>query len=621
MCGISGIINFDGSAVDEGKLRSMIELIKHRGPDDEGFHIDGSIGLGHCRLSILDLSSAGHQPMCSEDGKKWITYNGEIYNYLEIRKELIKKGHKFRSDTDTEVIIHAYEEWGEDCPNKFNGMWAFAIWDSGKKELFCSRDRFGVKPFYYYCDRKIFVFASEIKSLLSLGIPRLANDDMIYDFLKYGILDHTNSTFFRGVEKLPAASSLRIGFNNGPSIKKYWDFSVSDEIRSKKKETEKHCAEFRDLFMDSVKLRLRSDVATGSCLSGGLDSSSIVCVANNFLKENIKCSLGEKQKTFSACFSDKLYNEQKYIEAVLAKTGAERNMIFPKAEEFLQDIDDLLWHQEEPFLNFGTYIQWRVMEKASEKVKVLLDGQGADENLCGYRKFYVFYLKKLIEMGNYLKFAVEGARFFSSPEIIGTLSARSGLRYFGLGNKIIGLDNLLKKEYFERYKNREVLFSFRGNLGKRIKEDVTKWSLPVLLRYEDKNSMAHSIESRVPFLDYRLVERTASFPIEEKIYGGWTKYVLREAMKNIIPDEVRLRKSKLGFSAPEDKWIKKTLMTEMKSVIKHSSFLSRYVDVKKAESELDRYVLNRSIWSGEIFFRLYVLELWGRKFMLGRIID
>ncbi|MFA6392457.1 MAG: asparagine synthase (glutamine-hydrolyzing), partial [Patescibacteria group bacterium] len=526
MCGIVGVINLDQKSVDKKDIERMTRIIKHRGPDDEGCFIDKNIGLGHCRLSIIDLSSAGHQPMSNKDGSIWIIFNGEIYNYLELRKELEKRGHSFQSDTDTEVIICAYKEWGEKCLEKFNGMWAFAIWDKNKKELFCSRDRFGIKPFYYFFDGKIFTFASEIKALLELGIPKKPNDALIYDFLKFGMLDHTNETFFKDIYKLPAASWLKLASDGKIIIEKYWDFEVSDKIEDKIPD-QKYTEQFRELFIDAIKLRLRSDVPIGSCLSGGLDSSSIVCTVNKLLKEKNVPSIGEIQKTFSSCFANKKFDEREYIEEVIKHTGAEKNYIFPKPEEFLEELDNLIWHQEEPFSGTSMFAQQMVFKKAREKVKILLDGQGGDELLAGYRKFYFFYLLKLFKNKKIIKCFKTALPFFASIEVLKTLYVKNGLKYLFKTSKNNIIDNLLNPVFLKNFADRKLSFGYQNNLGKRLKEDLTKWSLPVLLRYEDKNSGTFGLEARLPFLDYRLVEQAAKMPLDQKMRLGWTKFILR----------------------------------------------------------------------------------------------
>ncbi|MDD3101652.1 MAG: asparagine synthase (glutamine-hydrolyzing) [Patescibacteria group bacterium] len=615
MCGIVGTVNLDQKLVDKKDIEKMVKIIKHRGPDDEGYFIDKNVGLGHCRLSIIDLSMAGHQPMTNENETLWIVFNGEIYNYLELRKELEKCGHIFVSNTDTEVILHAYKEWSEKCLEKFNGMWAFAIWDKNKKELFCSRDRFGIKPFYYFFDGKIFTFASEIKALLELGIPQKPTDALIYDFLKFGMLDHTNETFFKNIYKLPASSWLKLTSDGKIIIEKYWDFEVSDKIEDKVPD-QKYTEQFRELFIDTIKLRLRSDVPIGSCLSGGLDSSSIVCTVNKLLKEKNVPSIGEIQKTFSSCFENKKFDEREYIEEVIKHTGAEKNYIFPKPEEFLKELDNLIWHQEEPFSGTSMFAQRMVFKKAREKVKILLDGQGGDELLAGYRKFYFFYLLKLFRNKKFIKCLETALPFFTSIEILKTLYIKSGLKYLFKISKNDSIDNLLNPVFSKNFTDRKLKFGYQNNLGKRLKEDLTKWSLPVLLRYEDKNSGTFGLEARLPFLDYRLVEQAAKMPLDQKMRLGWTKFILREAMKNILPEKIRLRKSKLGFVTPEEMWYKKYLTEDIELKFKNPLFIADYVNTEKLLDSFQKYKMGqRFFYNKTIFLRFYILELWGRKFI------
>lgn len=616
MCGIVGIFNIDRKPVNKSMLEAMIRIVKYRGPDDEGFYTDEFIGLGQCRLSIIDLSPAGHQPMSNADKSLWIVFNGEIYNYIELKKELQGKGHKFISNTDTEVILHAYQEWGVDCLNKFNGMWAFCIWDKKKKEFFCSRDRFGVKPFYYYFKNNVFAFSSEIKSLLELEITTETNDTAIYDFLRFGMLDHTEETFFKDIKKLPPASFLIIKGNGAFTLGQYWDFEVSDDLSSVAKNDKQYAEEFRDLFNDSVKLRLRSDVPIGSCLSGGLDSSSIVCAVNSILKKESIKSVGKIQKTFSSCFKDKRFDEREYIEEVIKITGAEKNYVFPTPDEFLQELDNIIFHQEEPFIGPRIIAQWDVFKVAKPKVKILLDGQGGDENLCGYRKFYFFYLEKLLKASDYLGFSKEAAKFFSSLDILKTTDFKNGLKYFKFGQMISKTEDYLNEKFLKKFQNRKLDFGYCENLGQRIKEDITKWSLPALLRYEDKNSMAFSIESRLPFLDYRLVEYVAKLPLNQKMRNGWTKFVLREAMKYLIPEKIRKRKSKLGFSIPEESWLKGNLFKNVSSVLKNPAFISEYVDKEKIHEYIDGNFSSRRRLTIDMISRFYILELWGKRFIL-----
>ncbi|RKY41285.1 MAG: asparagine synthase (glutamine-hydrolyzing), partial [Candidatus Omnitrophota bacterium] len=551
MCGLAGIVDLNRQKVRKEDLEKMIMLIKHRGPDDEGYFIDENVGLGHCRLSIIDLSLRGHQPMINKEGRFIIVYNGEIYNYLEIRKELKDIGYRFISDTDTEVVLYAYQEWGKTCLEKFNGMWALAIYDRQKRELFCARDRFGIKPFYYYFDGKLFAFSSEIKSLLKLNLSNKPNDKVIYDFLKFGMADHTEDTFFKGVKRLLPAYWLIVNLEEAKIEKgKYWNLKICNGTQILRGNDKKYAQKFLDLFVDSVRLRLRSDVPVGSCLSGGLDSSAIVCVINNLLKGKERFAVGSRQRAFSACFNNRRLDERKYIQEVIRQTKADSNYIFPELTGLKKELEKLVWHQEEPFGGISIYAQWKVFSLAKTKgVKVLLDGQGGDENLCGYRKFYMFFLRKLLEDKKYLLFVREALSFFSSWEILSTLFIKNGLRYLPLYSRLFNVDSFFKDSFIKKWREElsHLDFGYNSSLHERLKEDIEKWSLPVLLRYEDRNSMAHSLETRLPFLDYRLVEFIASLPFSQKMRGGKSKFVVRKALRGILPEKIRLRKSKLGF--------------------------------------------------------------------------
>lgn len=615
MCGIAGIYNTKKEPVSQNSIKKMTDAMAHRGPDDEGVYTNSNVGLGHRRLSIIDLSPLGHQPMPSEDKKNWIVFNGEIYNYIELREELKKDGYSFKSDSDTEVIICSYKKWGEKCFEKFNGMWALAIWDETKRKLLLSRDRLGIKPLYYYKNGSIIAFASEIKALLALGIERRANDKLIYDFLKFGMLDHTDETFFLSINKIPPAHYAVIAEDGTITPKRYWDFVTSEKIGGG--EDDLYAKNFLDIFRDAVKMRLRSDVAVGSCLSGGLDSSSIVCVINNFLKASGIKQIGEKQKTFSSCADDPRIDERVFVNEVLEKTGAEKHFIFPDAQKSLEEFDKLLQCQEEPIRGLSMYAQFKVYEKAKqENVIVLLDGQGADEILGGYRKFYFFYLKLLLNRKKYFKFFKESILFFSSSSVVKTLNLKSGLRYFGWGRKILKIENLFRPDFSEKFGNRKLEIGSGENLGQRFKEDATKWSLPVLLRYADKNSMAHSIETRLPFLDYRLVETVSAMPLDQKLKNGWTKYVMRNAMKGILPEKIRLRKDKIGFATPEDVWLKSSLKEDVGKTFTEAAFLPKYILMDKLKNSWENFLEGKSIHSSDVYFRFFILERWAKIFKL-----
>ncbi len=599
MCAIGGIINVHGRQVLIDDLSSMIKLMKHRGPDGEGYFIDGNVGLAHARLAIIDASDNGSQPMKNRDASLVITYNGELYNYIELRDELVKRGHVFLTKTDTEVLLAAYQEWGRECLPRFNGMWAFAIWDTRKRTLFCARDRFGEKPFYYFYDGSTLIFSSEIKALLMKMSKVRANESLIYDYLLHGMLDHTEETFFQSVKKLPPASWMEIGENM--QLGKYWDFEVSNENGYDYNSSIKD--EIRELFVDSVRIRLRSDVPVGSCLSGGIDSSSIVSVIDRFFP-------GSHQfQTFSACFDDPSLDERTYIEAVKKNTSILPHYTFPQPEQFDADLEKLLWHQEEPFGSTSIFAQWCVAQESSRYVKVLLDGQGADEGLCGYRKFYFFYLKKLLEKRFFSRFIWEGISFFSSYEILKTLHLKHGMKYLKK-DLSTSTARLLRDSFAKLYSHRSLAYGYTSDLGSRIKNDYTTWSLPVLLRYEDKNMMAHSVESRLPFLDHRFVEKIASLPLSYKMKNGFTKYILRDALEGILPLEIAKRRSKLGFAAPQEPWLYK-YREKIAATIGHNEFLQYYVNSDQIIEMLNG---SRSLNHVSIF-RTYLLAKWAKMFL------
>lgn len=630
MCGICGIFSFEGP-VERELIARMRDVMEHRGPDDAGLYVNGSIGLGHRRLSIIDLSPAGHQPMSNEDRTIWLTYNGEVYNYLDLRPYLEAKGHVFNSQTDAEVIIHAYEEWGEECLQRFNGMWSFALWDERKERLFCARDRLGIKPFYYHWDGRRFRFASEIKALLiDPAVERQVNESVVYDYLAHTALDHREETFFLGILRLMPAHYLIVN-SEGLKAVRYWDLdprNVQPDTNGDSDADRRYVARFYELFEDSIRLRLRSDVPVGTCLSGGLDSSSIVCVANQlmFPEGNVQNREVEaRQKTFSACFNEPEYDERPFIEEVLARTGAERNLTFPSAHEVFDIVNDVMWHQEEPFSATNRFAQWCVMRLARERgVKVLLNGQGGDELLAGYIGLYQLYLCwDLLTHFRFGRLAREVVGFLSYHSFPNAGQLRRGaLRVLpslpsGIGRKLSSeVPPWLAPDFAMAYRDRneaDVETKYSSRFDEYLYRRLVGNGLPALLRYEDKHSMAFSIEARVPFLDHRLVEYTFSLPFSQKIRDGMTKVVLRNAMKGILPEKVRTRIGKLAFSPPESIWLRTTLKDELKAIFYSSSFRQRgYFQADQVEKEFALFCLGqrsaRSIW------RWVDLELWLRMF-------
>jgi asparagine synthase (glutamine-hydrolysing) len=643
MCGIAGIYSFKGNAKPE-HIKRMADSLRHRGPDDEGFlsvnselreaypltgseskvqgpRIEGfdkpvNLLLGHRRLSIIDLSAAGHQPMCNEDGSLWIIYNGEIYNYLELREELKPLGHQLKSQTDTEVVLHAYEEWGTDCLNRFNGMWAFCIWDSKKKRIFCARDRTGVKPFYYTFNGQRFVFASEIKALLALDdIAPKPNEQILADYLFSGLLDHTEETFFKDIYQLKPGEYLLIE-DYKLTIKSYWDIEPKEVHFSR---DEDYAQRFRELFEDSIRLRLRSDVPIGTCLSGGLDSSSIVCLANQLMFDGQTVDpklIGEKQKTFSSCFEDHAYDEREYIELVLGQTSAEKNYVFPKGEHLHQDLSKLVWYQDEPFGSTSIYAQWEVMKLAKERgVTVLLDGQGGDELLGGYPPAFYHLLYGMVRHGRFGRFLkeVRGFRKYHARMSETILSHWSTSRFLKwMGRRVEWAEESFERKFSRNFSRPS---KFENDLDNYLYHCLRSTTLPRLLHYEDRNSTAFSIEARLPFLDFRLVEYIFNLPPEQKIKEGVTKVVLRNAMKGILPEEVRNRYDKMGFVTPEDIWFSTVLKNKIYEIIDSKSFADRgYFVIDKVKEAFDDHCRGKMNMSSTIW-RWVNTELWFRTFI------
>ena len=489
MCAICGIINFTGEEVSEVTIQRMLSEMKHRGPDDEGIFIVDNVGFGHVRLSIIDLTSAGHQPMFSQDKRYCIVYNGEVYNYLELKKELEGK-YNFVTRTDTEVILNSFVEWGPACLNRFNGMFAFAIYDLHERSIFLARDRFGIKPLYYYYDKNYLIFASEIPSILSvIEKPIQADEQMIYDYLIFNRTDHTERTFFNQIKALPHAYRLTIN-EKGIQTNRWYD------LERRLNRPFAGVDVFRETFRSAVELRLRSDVPVGVCLSGGLDSSSIVSV---LLKDNDRHDLN----TFSAVYGQGREGDES--EFINSYESLIQNMhyIYPSAESLMNDFCSFVRAHAEPVPRPNIYAQFKVMELAKHHVTVLLDGQGADEQLAGYHYFFGFYFKSLLkqlrlrclssELVFYLKrhrslYGLKSLAFLLLPEFLQTHVRVSDLGYVNsdfteLWSQNSSVPRLL---YSSESLNEALIDHFEHKL-----EHLLKW--------EDRNSMWFSIEARVPF--------------------------------------------------------------------------------------------------------------------------
>lgn len=590
MCGIAGYIG--NKPVNEEKFNKMVDIVSHRGPNDRGIYVDGNISLGHRRLSIFDLSDAGHQPF--EYGNRYvITYNGEVYNFKEIKQELIEKGYSFRSETDTEVVIASYDHYGKECVKKFNGMWAFAIYDKKKNEVFISRDRFGVKPFYYSYYNDTFLFGSEIKQLLCYFNRKWdVNKKRMLEYLIRGYSDYTEETMIDGIYQLRGGCNLLFDVKtHNYKIERYYDLEkIAESVNS----YDKACDVFRTTFENSVKMRIEADVPVGYCLSGGLDSSAIVTTADKIIKQEGKDT---KQTSISSCFEEKEYDEQEYIDEVLKSTNVNGIKIFPKGDNLLEELDKLIWHMDEPFSSTSVYAQYNVFKGAKENgLTVMLDGQGADEQLAGYTGFYSVLLSEHLrhfrlisfvkELRSYIKLRASTEQYVSSKKIIAEAFIASFVP--------IKLQKYAKVKLF--YNRRPSPFNkadvektimglnlYPANNSQKYIIDNLKCNLSMLLRYEDRNSMAFSIESRVPFLDYNLVETVFNMPISYKIKDGITKRILRDAI-DLLPEKISHRYSKLGFVTPEDKWINdnpEIFRKELKEACKYLSPLVNKEQVMK----------------------------------------
>lgn len=569
MCGIAAVLSAAPDGRADAAAARMVDCLVHRGPDDDGFASLGRLTLAQRRLSILDPTPAGHQPMSSPDGRHWIVHNGEIYNFLELADELAGLGHNFTTQTDTEVILAAYRQWGVDAFSRFNGIWAMVLWDAVEELLILSRDRLGVKPLYVAEADGLLGVASEIKALLTL--PGLAFDPepaAVRDFLVNGSVDHSDQTFFRGVTRVPAAHALLIRRDGSRRAVRYWDVPelAGDASVRPDPADGKRVEELRALLVDAVALQLRSDVALGTCLSGGVDSSSVVCVAAAIRDGELAADLDRHrerdrhpQSAFFAQFREPGLDERPHVDSVVAATGVELHTVTPDTGDLLESLPAVLHHQDEPFGGTSIVAQYHVMRLAREqKVKVLLDGQGADETFAGYVPFaasrYAGLLRdgdvaatldavrrRRVRLPNLLRYAILGGGRLPSwvarlrePGWLGAEARRAG----SLWAPRPALPGTL--------------------LSQVLWDQLTVGGLPALLRYEDRNSMAFGIEARVPFLDHRLVELALLLPDRLKIRGGRRKVALTQAMRGIVPDSILERRDKIAFEPPQARWLRES---------------------------------------------------------------
>ena len=607
MCGIAALF---GTQIDRETLQtlvSMTNLVKHRGPDGEGFEYFGTqAALGHRRLAIVGLTSAGRQPFQSADGRYWITYNGEIYNYKELRAEL---GGDFRSETDTEVLLAAYIKWGKEALHRFNGMFAFAIYDTQEQTLFAARDRFGVKPLYYWeTPSGVLAIASEIKQFTCLpGWKAQLNGQRAHDFLNWGVKDHTRETFFNGVAQLRGGEYLFVRLGEKVRPQTWYQLPLNPFQGTFQESAER----FSSLLNEGIQLRFRADVPVGSCLSGGLDSSSIVCLSKGLL-----------QKAFIVQSELPQFDESHFAKIAVNSAHVSAQFTTPTLETLFNQLDALVWHQDEPFISTSQFAQWSVFQLVKEHgIKVVLNGQGSDEQLAGYSGFF----------GNRFFDLFSSLRWNTLiQEITLAKTEQPHLQpYALLGNKLTPdwlrqpLRKILGKtsEHSGWFNHQKLQANPRSpfwkekahTVNQQCRQQLLYSSLPMLLHFEDRNSMAHSVESRVPFLDYRLVEFLNGLPSDFKIGGGWSKRVLREAMKGILPEPIRIRKDKMGFVTAESHWICHVAPQQFRRKIQEAVESSQGIIDPKVFQIVDR-VLARKAPFDLLLWRLISFGEWLNRF-------
>lgn len=631
MCGINGIAFSprSGRQVEKAKLVQMRDILKHRGPDDGGVFVDGNIGLAHRRLSIVDVSN-GAQPMFNRGRSCVIVYNGEVYNHAEYRDELVAKGYEFQNCSDTETILHLYEEYGHDCVDHLRGMFAFAIWDKRKQELFIARDRFGVKPLYYVHDNDgNLYFASEIKALAEIGAvkPEINFNALPDQFANHGTSG--DETLFRGVKRLLPGHALT-WCDGRIDIRAFWDLSF--EPKHELRNDADYIEEWRDLFRKSVELRLMADVPLGMFLSGGIDSSAIAAMMSTMVKEPIK--------TFSVGFREREANELEYARLVAKKFGTDHHEITITPAQFFDALPNLVWHEDEPIGFVASVPLYFVSKLAQQHVKVVLTGEGSDETLAGYGRY-----QKALTLLNYGEKYESMTPSFLRDAVRGGVATLPGVLHRKLNRTFLSRETDIENLFFDNFSvfprtmqsqlfNRKTRERFEHEnpfvqqnqllekcdaydvLDKLLYAD-TKTYLHELLMKQDQMSMAASIESRVPFLDHKLVEFTARMPREMKLRGGTTKWILREAMKGILPAEI-LDRPKMGFPVPIGKWFRgefKYIVDEY--VLGERSLCRGIFDANYLRSLVAKH--NAGENHDERLWALVNFEIWQRRFIDGEV--
>ncbi len=641
MCGITGIINQNGKAVDRELLKNMADVLEHRGPDDEGFYINssdfplenlkwkqshgkGNVGLGHRRLSIIDLST-GHQPMQNEDNSIWISFNGEIYNFIDLKKELIGKGHIFRTNSDTEAIVHAYEEWGEDCVKHLRGMFAFAIWDENRQTLFLARDRLGIKPLYYYSDQSKFIFGSEIKALLQHpDMKREIQPEALYDYLCFLYVPAPGS-IFKGIYKLLPGHTLMVK-EGRLADKEYWDLSFAENTRIPEKEW---CEKIIEKLRESVDIRLISDVPLGAFLSGGVDSSAVVALMSSLKTEPVQTS--------SIGFGEEKFNELPYAREIAKAYNTDHHemIVSPDAAGILEQ---LTWYFDEPFSDSSAIPTYYVSQVARQKVTVALSGDGGDENFAGYRRYYFDRLEnqlRAIFPSAFRRDAIGALariypkadwlpQFFRAKTLLTNLSLDpvegyyNSMSWFQAFKKDILSPDMRKElsgynpisHYHKYYDNIQT----SDPLSKIQYLDIKTYLTDDILTKVDRASMAHALEIRVPVLDHEFMELVATIPSNLKLKGKNGKHIFKKALEPTLPENC-LHRKKMGFSIPLSQWLRNELKPVFEDkVLSGNGFALNYLNKDTVEGLWKRHLGGRSDYGFELWSILF-LEEWGRRWV------
>ncbi|RJQ55309.1 MAG: asparagine synthase (glutamine-hydrolyzing) [Nitrospiraceae bacterium] len=611
MCGICGYLNFDGKPVDQDSLLRMRDSMHHRGPDDAGIFMDELIGLGHRRLSIIDLAG-GHQPMTNEDGSVIIVYNGEVYNFQELRQPLIDKGHAFKTRSDTEVIIHLYEEKGVDCVEHLRGMFAFAIWDKKKRELFIARDRLGVKPLYYYQGKAVFLFASEIKSLLLSGQFQPEIDESgLYRLLKYRFV-YGRRTMFKGVSELLPGHYMTVNAR-GTKMTQYWNITPRGGADSGPRNIDRLKDELVDKLEKSVRLRMISDVPLGVFLSGGVDSSMIAALMSRY---------AENVKTFSIGFIPEEVNELKYAKIVADYLHADHHEYFLESGDFFSLLKKLIWHHDEPLI-FPASIPLYILSKNSKNgATVMLSGEGSDEIFAGYTSN--IKAGRLNKIGSMMPPAI----------LKGFMKLPVNSKYKAILNKMTLNEKELIHSFFQICNDEQIshMYSWsdrKSAMADTLDEEIgfnnfngpfldkliyfqVKTYLIALLMKQDKMSMAASIETRVPYLDHLFVELAIKIPASFKIKRNQGKYIFKKSCEKVLPESIVYRE-KMGFPVPIDKWFREKNSPFMEVLLDSDTKRNSFLNYKVVENTLNEFLqgndsLLHQLWS------FINIELWRREF-------